>query len=296
MSLHTNTKNHVSTPSVCGVCVGGEGDAQRKSVERFMLAPALPLHEQREAEKGEGRSPYREAQLQAAEAMQSIRAAVADVDALTPQHSPSTRVELINRIRRGDAELRRLMVEARRLAHDERRSEELLLLEAQNEKTERLVQTRLAAGGLSSSSAAAPDGVHAFAGADPFASREAGGGEGRDHGEPYNLHQDVEFAEFFALTQQRDTEIDQALDRIHHGVKRLNDNAKSVHEELHVQEKLLDRTEKDVETNKAKMQGMNVRMRKAIKKLGKSRLITYAVLCVILVVLIIVIVLLGKSL
>lgn len=58
---------------------------------------------------------------------------------------------------------------------------------------------------------------------------------------------------------------------------------------------MLKDTEKQADKNEAQLSGMNRRLLKTIKKLGKSRLITYVVLCVILIVLIIVVIFLGKS-
>lgn len=249
--------------------------------------PPLPLQED---EVVKTRTPYQEAELRAASTMKQIREYITLVDKLTPSDSPAKRLELNNSIRRSETELRSLMLEARRLAVMERRVGAYGKLQQQGTTTQQLIRAHYGAlVGLDS-------GANHFAlmeeeGAEPTAGTGCGG-DSRTH---YDIAQDQEFQDFFIETRQNDAQIDAALDRIEFGVQRVNENAQGIHNELHEQRSILKEAEKQTDRNEAQLSSVNRRLLKAIKKLGKSRLITYVVLCVILIVLIIVIIFLGKS-
>ncbi|KPA79736.1 putative transmembrane protein [Leptomonas pyrrhocoris] len=252
--------------------------------------PLLPLQED---EVAYTRTPYQEAELRAASTMKEIREYITLVDKLTPGDSPARRLELNNNIRKLETELRSIMLEARRLAVMERRVESYGKLQQQCTTTQQLIRAHYGAlVGLQS-------GATPFSLLDDDAEPTADDGGGRESsgagGTHYDIAQDQEFQDFFIETRQNDAQIDAALDRIEFGVQRVNDNAQGIHNELHEQRSVLKETDKQVGRNEAQISGMNRRLLKTIKKLGKSRLITYVVLCVILIVLIIVIIFLGKS-
>jgi hypothetical protein len=248
--------------------------------------PPLPLQED---ELVESRTPYQEAELRAASTMKDIREYITLVDKLTSSDSPAKRLELNNNIRKLETELRSLMLDARRLAVMERRVESYGKLQQQSTTTQQLIRAHYGAlVGLEG-------GANHFAlmgdGAEPT-KEDGGSGGGGTH---YDIAQDQEFQDFFIETRQNDAQIDAALDRIEFGVQRVNENAQGIHNELREQDSMLKETGKQAERNEAQLSGMNRRLLKTIKKLGKSRLITYVVLCVILIVLIIVVIFLGKS-
>lgn len=244
-------------------------------------SPPLPL---REGGDGSGGSAYAQAEFKAVDCMRVIREYVSQIDALSADDDPVLRGDLLLNIRKTDNTLHRTMLDAWRYARQEQRTKELKELQHQCTATQELARRRYSS---------RPDAAAAA----PFVFsqlEDEHGAEARQAA--YDLHQDVEFAEFFAKTRERDQEMDVALDRIHAGVLRVNDNAHGIQDELQVQEVMLKETDKKTDETMGQLASMNKKIQKAIKKLGKSRLITYVVLCVILVVLIIVIVFLAKSL
>lgn len=254
--------------------------------------PPLPLHED---EAVVTRSPYQEAELSAVAVMRRIREMVTQVDRLSDTDGPARRLELSNHIRRCEAELRTTVQEARRLAVVERRTESYDKLQAQATATQQLIRAHYGAlAGLSGNGA----NFVAFTQDEEDGETEpaAGAAGGAAPVLRYDIAQDREFQDYVAETQRNDAQIEAALDRIEFGMQRVNDNAQGTQHELDAQESTLRHTSKKAEKNEAHMTGMNKKLQRAIKKLGKSRLITYCVLCVILVVLIIVIIFLGKSL
>lgn len=253
--------------------------------------PPLPLQEDEVVV--DTHTPYQAAELKAATTMKDIREAITLVDKLTSSDSPARRLELHNAIRRSETELRAVMLEARRLAVMERRVESYGKLQQQSSTTQQLIRAHYGAlAGLET-------GANAFAlnddNTEPAALGAAAAGGEEGSGMHYDIAQDQEFQNFFIETRQNDAEIDAALDRIEFGVQRVNENAQGIHHELDEQRSMLRDAEKQADRNEAQLKGVNRRIAKVIKKLGKSRLFTYVVLCVILIVLIIVIIFLGKS-
>ncbi|KAK7194512.1 hypothetical protein NESM_000368300 [Novymonas esmeraldas] len=257
--------------------------------------PPLPLHED---EVAVTRSPYQEAELHAIALMRSVREHMTVVDRLTAQDSPAKRLELHNSIRKCEAELRVALQEASRHAVMERRADSFCKLQAQGTTTQQLIRahygTLAGLGGVG--------GANHFSLADAEDTTEPVGAtdQARDDGDGraphYDIAQDHEFHVFFEETQRNDARVDAALDRIEFGVQRIHENAHGIHDELDAQESVLRRAGKKADSNEAAMSGMSRRLQRTIRKLGKSRLITYAVLCVVLLVLIVVIIILGKSL
>ncbi|KPI89984.1 putative transmembrane protein [Leptomonas seymouri] len=249
-------------------------------------AASLPLPLQ-EDETVDTRTPYQQVELRAARKMKAIREYITLVDKLTSTDSPAQRLELHNNIRASETELRSLMLEARRLAVMERRVESFGKLQQQNTITTQLIRAHYGAlTGLNG-------GANQFAVMDD--DTEPTADEGGGGGTHYDIAQDQEFHVFFTETRQNDAQMDAALDRIEFGVQRVSENAQNIHTELNEQRSALKKTDKHADKNEAQLTGINRRLLKTIKKLGKSRLIAYVVLCVIMIVLIIVIIFLAKS-
>lgn len=230
------------------------------------------------------------AEGKASDCMRMIREYTSQLDALSPSEDPAVRNDLLLNIRKLDNTLRRVMLDAKRFAVKERRAAELKRLQHHCATTQALVRSRYSSSPVSGVAFLTRDGEAAM-GDDEMAADDGGAPLER-----YDIHQDVEFAQFFAETKERDASIEAHLDRIHEGVLRVSENAHGIQDELQVQSEVMKDTDGKVEENQGRLTSMNKRMRKAIKKLGKSRLITYGVMCLILTVLIIVIGFLAKAL
>lgn len=114
---------------------------------------------------------------------------------------------------------------------------------------------------------------------------------GLGSGSGFNVAQDEEIRDLFDETQR----IDAALERIQLGVQRVDENSQGIQHQLDTQERMQRHMDKAAK-NEAKMASMRWKLQRVIERLGKSRRITYAVLCAILIVLIGVIIFLGKPL
>lgn len=248
------------------------------------MLPSLPLKEGEGEEEEMPNSRYREAEVRSSECMQRVRELITELDALPPD---GNRMELQRRILQSDSDLRRSMDDAKRLSIVERQSQRYQELNVHYAATQQLVQTHCGGGGGGGGAA----GFTVFSFND--IQDEPVAREGTTT--PYNVHQDPEFMQFFSDVHQKDVQMDEALDRIHFGVMRVGENAQGIKTELDTQNHLLKRTDTKVQQQEEHVKGMNKKIKKAIKQLGKSRIIAYAILCVILIVLIIVIIVLAKS-
>lgn len=97
-----------------------------------------------------------------------------------------------------------------------------------------------------------------------------------------SMERDGEFQEFFQQVQQRNVQIDKLLDQIAAGVLILKDQAGKIHDELKVQEVIMNDTEKKVEKVTTKLQALNKKVKRAIKEVGRDKICIYAICCILL--------------
>ncbi|KEG13251.1 syntaxin [Trypanosoma grayi] len=264
-------------------------------------APQLPLHEGEEMQLRSKMTPYEECQLRVADRMRRIRELVTQLDALPTRASRTDRVELCQQIRREERQVKVDVQDARKLALSESRQREFEILSHHFKGTLELVRNRYG-GGLPLAEAgdtAAGGASSVFADLDNAVSQSGALAAEADKMVPgpehsYNIHNDVEFTQFFLNTHKNDMVIDEALDRIYSGVQRVNDNATQITFELRMQEQKLDGSEKKMNTVHSKLGRLNARLKKAIKDVGRSMLIVYFLCCLILLIIIVVIYVMAK--
>lgn len=96
---------------------------------------------------------------------------------------------------------------------------------------------------------------------------------------------DQEFATLMDGFRKTDQEIDKMLDMVAHGVTALNQQAKVMSEELKVQSHLLNEAETKMIKATDDLQGMNKKLKKAVKDINKSNLCLYVMCCALLLAL-----------
>eukprot|EP01065_Artemidia_motanka_P026631 TRINITY_DN3177_c2_g1_i1.p1 TRINITY_DN3177_c2_g1~~TRINITY_DN3177_c2_g1_i1.p1 ORF type:complete len:298 (+),score=114.02 TRINITY_DN3177_c2_g1_i1:45-896(+) len=94
--------------------------------------------------------------------------------------------------------------------------------------------------------------------------------------------EDEEFQVFFQQTRQRDMEIEEGLDRVHAGAKRLKDHAIVINDQVKEQNRLLDKTNMKAETRLEEMRSLNKKMKQTLQEVEKDKFCCYLI-CLILV-------------
>lgn len=110
-----------------------------------------------------------------------------------------------------------------------------------------------------------------------------------NHVDPMSLR------ELHASIHTQDVNVDQSLERLYAGVQRLGENARGIRDELREQDAILDSVEENIKSNETHAISANVKLRRAMKKMGKCKICTYLICLAIVVVLIVVIIFLAKS-
>ncbi|RNF12647.1 syntaxin [Trypanosoma rangeli] len=260
--------------------------------------PLLPLREGEgvHPQRRRGVTPYEEAQLEAAVRIRRIRELVMQLDGMHPEADLASRVKLSQQIRKDERQAKVEMQSARRLALSEGRMPDFEVLLHHFNTMLDLVQEhydgRLPVArpsGVTSARAplASADCKHAV-NQGAFLSTYSGN-IAPGPGNAYNIHDDVEFLQFFNGTQKNDTAIDESLDRIYGGVQRLNENATHITSELRTQEQMLDETEQKVGDIHGNLGKLNVRLKNILKTMDRPMIIVYLLCCLILLAIIVVI-------
>lgn len=88
---------------------------------------------------------------------------------------------------------------------------------------------------------------------------------------------------FFQQTAQRDQEIDEALDRVHQGVKRLGEQAKNINYEIKEQNKKLEVVDQKMDTRIHEMKNMNRKLKQNLDEVKKDKFCCYLICLLMLI-------------
>eukprot|EP01065_Artemidia_motanka_P035010 TRINITY_DN4296_c3_g2_i1.p1 TRINITY_DN4296_c3_g2~~TRINITY_DN4296_c3_g2_i1.p1 ORF type:complete len:336 (+),score=71.09 TRINITY_DN4296_c3_g2_i1:66-1010(+) len=94
---------------------------------------------------------------------------------------------------------------------------------------------------------------------------------------------DPEFQAFYVGMRQRDVEIDEALDRVAAGAKRLRVHAETMHDELKVQDRLLDKVNQKTDDRLEELKAVNSKLERTLKEVESDKFMCY-VICLVLIV------------
>ncbi|KAG8344422.1 hypothetical protein ERJ75_000256400 [Trypanosoma vivax] len=200
------------------------------------------------------------------------------------------RAEVSNSVRRDISTMKKECANLKRVAMREGKRteyEQLMLHVRKTEQMQRALYGRQVLGDtLDSLAVESHSSRSGFSVGDPMPTSESMGAQGPMPREgaasllsPYDIE---EFAVFFEQTRKKDSEIDQAINRIGVNVSRLHDNALTLHSELSMQQRLLDETELKVDSVHSKLNSMNERLRKTLKELERDRMGMYMFCCLLL--------------
>ncbi|EAN98986.1 hypothetical protein C3747_45g162 [Trypanosoma cruzi] len=265
-------------------------------------APLLPLREELHMQPQKTMTPYEKAQLEVASRIRRIRELVTQLDGLSADASRKFRVEVSQQIRKEELQAKVEMQNARRVAQSEGRMQDFELLSRHFNDTLDIVRERYG-GGLP---VAKPGGSTFEREPLPFTDLEYAvnqsaflasnsGNVVPKPGNAYNLHEDVEFLQFFYETQKNDEVIDKSLDCIYVGVQRLNQNATVITSELCTQEQMLDETEKKMDDVHGRLGKLNVKLKKALERMDRPMMAVYLICCLILLSIIVIIYFMAKK-
>ncbi|EAN76469.1 syntaxin, putative [Trypanosoma equiperdum] len=195
------------------------------------------------------------------------------------------RAEISNSIRRDMSAVKKECTALNRVAMKEgKRGDYMQLLSFVN-KTEQF-QRRLHNGPvLGEASGAIGDGSTHVGGTTPGvpeANAVTADSENREVGSFISASEVEGFLQFFEETRKRDAEIDQVLERISAGVTRLQENALTLRSELCTQQRLLDDTEEKVDGIHAKLDSLNIKLRRTLEQVDKDRMSVYILCCLLL--------------
>lgn len=214
---------------------------------------------------------YEVAQYKIACDMQRVRTNIGQLDALGEGAPASKRSEVAQSIRRDIQNMKKALIDAQKLAKLEEKRDDYEKLAMHVKKTEALHKQRFnTVGDELLGTSPLPTGSAPV--------RSAAELEMKDLASPMvSLREDEEFSQFFMMTQKRDVEIDQALDRISVGVTVLRDQAVRINTELKVQDQLLQDAEKKTDKLQGDLKSLNKKVKAAIREVEKDKLCIYLV-------------------
>lgn len=216
-------------------------------------------------------SQYEGAQFKLAVHMKEYRESAAELERLGDTGSVSRKAALNNFLRRQKDSMKAELKECQKLASKDANDRKAYArLEEHFRNTEGLHRKRES----DTSYGTANTGVKRVDDLDDLSMPDTSGG--------VSLHDDAEFAQFFATLRENDTQIDQALTRIEQGVTRLKNTALNIKDEMKLQNVLLDHTEQKVDNVHGKLRGLNKKLKETLKKVDRDRMCLYIFCCILL--------------
>lgn len=249
------------------------------------------VREEADVDKLQGMSPYKKTEFKIAVELKNVRTAMRKAEEMETGTAKYTKAEIAQvkqHVRKGMQTVQQLMGQAQREAAREKRDEEVKAVMYHVDTTRKEYRRQFV---VSSSKDAESDDVSPMSN---FTPPPAPGLSSDPNNPNYgstaaagefvgaSLHDDQEFQQFFLGVTQRDVEIDKALDRIEAGVVRLHDQAIGLHQEIKMQEVLLDEADTKTTNITMKLQGLNKKLKDTLKKVDNDKMCLYVFCFVVL--------------
>eukprot|EP00756_Hemistasia_phaeocysticola_P012277 Hpha_TRINITY_DN15186_c1_g1::TRINITY_DN15186_c1_g1_i2::g.128647::m.128647 len=273
---------------------GGRGQmaAHLRRVQRLQERVGVPGGPAPEPEVDTSKmTKYEKGRYQVAKTMAQVRQDIQALDELEQggKASPTRKAELGNRVRKGITAMKKDVSALKRDAEKEGKlrpspdggPSDYDELTKHMRRTEELHKQRFKARTFDDDDEDSGDGGGGYRMKTVQDLKDASpGGLGENLIDP---REDEEFQMFYKETQQRDQEIDQALEQVYHGVQRLKQHALGIQDTVKEQNQLLDQMDDKTQKRLTEMRSLNKKMKETLKEVEKDKFCCYFI-CLLVVI------------